>query len=121
MSVCDNHGAGNFGKTHSLYVTIIRDGIRFNRRMRVCQTCVADLSSFYSDQWSDGFVLTKFHQEQACNGCGQLRGPTGTLYALYATGYGRADQRYDYHAAYCSACAQSLISSLRLVEQNGHA
>ena len=121
MSVCDNHGDGQNGKICSVYVTVVKDGVRFTRRLKLCAECVNDVTATFGKQWSDGFVLTRFNAETACNSCGVVRGETGTLYPLYATGYNKRDQRFDYYASYCDLCANSVISHFRLQERGDHA
>lgn len=114
MSLCDRHGEGQNGKICSFYVTLVRSGIRYTKRLRCCSQCVENIQHTYADQWSDGFILTKFNAESACVGCGELRGDNGVLHPLYATGYSKRDQRHDYFAAYCDSCSDTVIGSFSL-------
>lgn len=114
MSYCDTHGDGPWGKVTSLYVTLVKDGTRLSKRQRVCSECLSAVSSIYGPQWSDGFVLRRFDRESACHGCGVVRGDNGTLHPLYATGFSRNNQRFDYYASYCSDCASRVIQSFDL-------
>jgi hypothetical protein len=114
VGTCDYHGTVPGSKTHSLYVTQYLDKTRYQRRLRLCSDCVRDTTGMFGGQWSDGYILVRFNPESACNSCGQIRGELGTLHPLYATGYGNKDQRYDYSATYCEACAKSVISHFRL-------
>lgn len=120
MSRCDNHGEGRFGKTFSFYPALVVDRVRYQRRLQLCQQCVDQLATVFSNQWSDRLILTRYSTESACNSCGQVRGEFGKLHPLYCVAYGRGDARHDYHASYCTDCAKSVISTLKLDESPNH-
>lgn len=119
---CDLCGETVFGKLLGFYVTVVRDGLRLNRRLKLCEGCVNKVQSVYSAQWSDGFILNRFTAESECCQCHEVRGERGTLHPLYCTCYSLRGNRFDYYAAYCSTCAGAIIDTFQLTESsNGRA
>lgn len=116
MSVvpCDLHGETVSGKLLGFYLTVVQDGLRLTRRLKVCDSCVSNLQSSYGSKWSDGFILNRFTAESACAQCGELRGERGTLHPMYCTCYNGRGTRYDYYASYCASCAGLLIDTFDL-------
>lgn len=120
MSLCENHGEGKNGKICSFYVTVKRDTEKYSRRLKLCGQCVDNVRDTFSDQWSDGFILTKTPAHPTCVGDGEVAESPDRLWQLFATGYSKNDLRHDYSAYYCDSCARSVISQFKLEEvRNG--
>jgi hypothetical protein len=113
---CDRHGQRARGKLLSFYLTIIRGGERFERRLRLCDDCTADMASEHRDQWDDGFLLRKQGESWACRSCGVVDQEPGTRHPMYVTCWNFRNVRFDYSSLYCDDCADMLIGKFGLAK-----
>ena len=104
------------GRLYGFYVTVIKDGVRYKRRLHLCDGCLESLVARYGKDWGDGFVLNHFTAVSKCSTCGKERGERGTLHPMYVTAYSAKGTRYDYFATYCDECADVLIDTFDLAE-----
>ena len=113
---CDRHGQRVKGKLLSFYMTVIRSGERFERRLRLCDDCIENVASEYAQQWGDGFVLRKRNEQWACMNCGVVDMEEGKRHPLYVTCWNIRNQRFDYSSLYCDDCADLFIGTFGLVK-----
>lgn len=118
---CDVCQMSRSGRLLGFYFTVIRDGIRWSRRLKTCAECVDKLCATYGRNWSDGFILNRFSNETQCSECGEKRGATGTLHPMYVTCYSAKGTRYDYYGTYCDTHATALIDTFALQAGERHA
>lgn len=93
------------GKLFGFYLTLIYDGVRYKRRMKVCQRDVDQLVSTYGSHWSDGFILNRMFEGATCASCNMEHSVGQRFHPMYCTCYSASGHRFDYYASYCEGCA----------------
>lgn len=118
---CDLHHEKTSGKLLGFYFTVIKDGVRYKRRLRLCEGCLNSLVAKYGSDWSDGFVLNRFETVRKCSSCRVEAGTATELRPMYVTAYSVRGNKYDYYATYCDECADVLIGTFELKAEDRHA
>lgn len=113
MFKCDVHGSRVEGRLDAMYLTLLRGGIRYSRKMRICTPDLHDVVNSelmnlvpIDNDW-DGVTDPK------CNSCGAQH-RLGQLDAVFCTAYERGEDRQDFYAQLCHPCGDTLVDKYSL-------
>ena len=112
---CDVHGRRVSGALESAYPTVLRGGVRYFRKLRLCGDHMAALLG------SESIGLTLVDDDSQidvsplCSACGQESHGLSSLDAVFVTAYRRSQERADYFAQLCRQCSDSFIGTYDLV------
>lgn len=116
---CDRHGDLRPGRVSGTYPTVVRDGARYTRRLRLCEECLEELLEDRKEEWIDVTVSSRGETPRQCGKCKQEADQYADLSTFWFTCYIQGKYRRDYKSLYCSECAQVMIDSLALEVTDG--
>lgn len=111
---CDVHGRRAATRLGSAYVTLARGTTKRSRKLRVCAPCLANLHETYGSQWSEVGLDDEVPLAEMCAACETSLVGSSEKWTLFATTYGRGDDRRDFFGFYCPVDADSLARTFRL-------
>ena len=111
---CDVHGRRVPGSLETAYPSLLRGGVRYSRKLRLCIEHMDALLGSESPRLTavsdDGEAIAL----RVCGTCGSELDSTQTADAVFVTVYRRKADRADYFAELCRACGDAQIGEWRL-------
>lgn len=111
---CDRHGTTVVGRVVGTYPTVVFDGARYSRRLRLCDACLEQLLDAHVSDWDDVSVAQHGRIDGHCYKCDTNGLSPKDLQTFWFTAYVKGKYRRDYRAWYCRSCAQTMIDTLEL-------
>src|SRR5215472_18275065 len=111
---CDRHGHAVPGRVVGTYPSVVLDGTRYSRKLRLCDECLTELLADRQTEWIDVSIGVPTQQDPKCSKCGDSVVALKDLQTFWFTAYVSGKYRRDYRAWYCRSCAETTIVSLEL-------
>ncbi len=111
---CDCHGHTVRGRLLGAYPVLVKDGVRFASKKRLCEDGIHELLTRHKSDWRDSFFLDGTNEQCACYSCGSIAESLHSLRRFYCTVYVDHKSRRDYSAYYCDECAELISEELVL-------
>lgn len=111
---CDVHHAPQPGRLCGIYPTLVTNGTRKSKYVRMCIPCSTDLLARHARDWVDHALRRELNAGLTCTSCGLVVEQTDKLFPFYATCYLNGKDRRDYTAMYCADCALKTAQEFEL-------
>jgi hypothetical protein len=114
---CDRHGDIAKGALRGVYPTLIYAGVRYARKLRLCDDCLDEFLDTHDTEWRQQTFRGRDNVASTCARCSSEPPAGKLLNPFYLTIFPRKDHRVDYYAQYCPSCSEALKVGLELTPE----